>query len=81
MRSTHELIIAKAVFRTGIIDKKSNYELKSSRNAQGRGWPKLGFEIIEHHLGGCLSLSSFFQELYLCKDKFMLWEIKQIIHS
>lgn len=60
MRSTHELIIAKVVFRTGIIDKKSNYELKSSRNAQGRGWPKLGFEIILHHLGGCLSLSSFF---------------------
>ena len=37
MRSTHELIIAKVVFRTGIIDKKSNYELKSFRNAQGRG--------------------------------------------
>lgn len=60
MRGTHELIIAKVIFRRGIIDKKSNYELKSSRKAQGRGWPKVGFEIIEHHLGGCLSLSSFF---------------------
>ena len=37
MRGTHEPIIVKVMFRTGIRDKKSNYELKSSRKAKERG--------------------------------------------
>ena len=37
MRGTHEPIIVKVMFRTGLRDKKSNYELKYSRKAQERG--------------------------------------------